>query len=77
MNALNESKIGTLSENHEPFEEMVQDFISTLEKTPEIAVCPPPKAPCKAGYYMGWLVLNAIAYGFKRGAEAAEVAQYE
>ena len=59
------------------YEEMLQDFILTLGKTPETAVCPPPKAPCKEGYYIGWLALNAIAYGFKRGAEAAEVARHE
>ena len=48
------------------YEEMLQDFILTLEKTPETAVCPPPKAPCKEGYYIGWMRLPTASNGGQR-----------
>lgn len=68
---ISETALSSLPENSVSYEQMLQDLMNRLETAPETAVCPPPKAPCKAGYYMGWLALNAIAYGFNRGTEAA------
>lgn len=70
---ISENALPSLPENSVSYEQMLQDLMNRLETAPETAVCPPPKAPCKAGHYMGWLALNAIAYGFKRGTEAAGV----
>lgn len=74
---ISETALSSLPENSVSYEQMLQDLMNRLETVPETAVCPPPKAPCKAGHYMGWLALNAIAYGFKRGTEAAAGVQHE
>lgn len=52
-------------------EEMLMECMEVMNVNPASAVCPPPDAPCKAGAYMGWFALNALAYGYMKGVEAA------
>lgn len=56
--------------------EMLVECMETMNVNPASAVCPPPDAPCKEGAYMGWFALNALAYGYMKGIEAAEAGRY-
>ncbi len=51
--------------------DMFTEYMRTMDADPSAAICPPPEAPCKKGDYLGWFGLNALAYGFKKGVEAA------
>lgn len=50
---------------------MYQDMMEKLTSGQDALVCEPPEAPCKAGHYMGWFGMNAMAYGFRKGLAAA------
>ena len=52
-------------------EEMLLECMETMKVNPAAAVCPPPDTPCKAGAYMGWFALNALAFGYMKGIEEA------
>ena len=52
--------------------EMLMECMEMMNVNPTSAVCPPPDAPCKEGAYMGWFALNALAYGYMKGIEAAK-----
>lgn len=53
------------------FGALYTDMMDKFGSGRESMLCEKPELPCDPGIFAGWLAMNALAYGFRKGVAAA------
>lgn len=54
------------------FGSMYEDMMDKFGTGKEALICEKPELPCDPAHFAGWLAMNALAYGFRKGLAAAD-----